>query len=330
MRGLLILYFIFCLIPGSQNSPAQMNPSLFQPFPERPAPDEKVPYPGSASPEQAEEMSKEGMTTIVLEHSGEERLSYRNFKIKNTKAGLTVSKNGKRLLFIRNRSERWIGMFGLKNLLGAKGKQLIYLTGPDGMHCCNLFFIVDLTSARPRLIFDSEKYQVQGNLDIFFHLGIFDAGGDGKMEIIQEAGGPWDNNCAYVSRTRVEAGFTYDSKAKKYLPLKAFTPYQQNWNKKYQALLERSNAAIKAGQNPEESGCGYDQIARTIAYSYLYVGKEKEALGFLRKNYLSVTYDDNGDAHFDPAATKKNIKKYIAEIRREARWNKLYRAVYRR
>lgn len=271
-----------------------------------------------------------------LEYSGNDRISYNGFDIVNSEKGISINKKGKRLLFIKNQYEdidgkTQPGRFGLRKLLGGNKKQLIYRTWTGGNHCCQYFSILDLSSSIPRKIFNSIDYEVQANLDVYKKeaLGNFDNDKDGKLEFTQQETPYFFENCAYVSTPRIQVGFKYDEKIKKYLPMKGFVPDQKKWMDEYGKKLQEANNAIKNNQWPEMGNCEYDSLMLSIAFSYIFAGREKEGYNYLEKNYFALE-SEKDSVHFSQSLTRETIKNYKSDIRKTLSNNKLYKAIYNR
>lgn len=264
-----------------------------------------------------------------------DRTIYKNFEIENLENGLSISKNGKKLLFIKNQNgyeKPQKGKFELISLLG-KDKELTYQTWTGGNHCCVYFSIVDLSMTKPRLIFSSMDYDVQGNLDLYNGLGTFDENENNRKGISQKITiyiPSILNNCAWISLPTVEVGFEYDDKIRKYIPSKKLTPLQNKWNKEGEQEINEANKKIKNGILPEMYFCEYTTVITSVVLSRIFTGNKKEADDFLEKNFLDYELEESDKVSFDPAKTKQTVKELKKEIEEAVVKEKLYRAVYKR
>ena len=123
---------------------------------------------------------------LGIEYSESDRARYKNFEFVNSAKGLSVNKNGRRVLFLKSEHGDIggpAGKFGFTSLFGDSEKQLVYNTWTGGAHCCNYFWIVDLAPEKPKLIFAGKKFDVQHNTENDDFLGKFDMDGDGVLEI---------------------------------------------------------------------------------------------------------------------------------------------------
>lgn len=285
----------------------------------------------TSSPPPIEKINKIPPIKRDLEYSGDTTISYNGYKIRNLEKGLSISKKGKRLLFVPVAGIPF-GKFGLKSLLGGNKKQLIYETYTGGNHCCAEQSIIDLSSSTPQVIFRSLDYDVQkGEFDDFDALGTFDKENDGILEITQKFTYGLSRDCAYVSNPVIYVGFKYDKKARKYLPMKDFAPRIKEWVTELKATIEKRNISVRNNQRPEEmnSSCDYHSSVIAVALNYIYTGKEKEGFDYLEKNYLE--YDNEKDSiRFNAKTSKKIAKEIKADIRKHLASDKLYRAVYSR
>ncbi|CAN5600275.1 hypothetical protein BH10ACI1_BH10ACI1_21200 [soil metagenome] len=263
-----------------------------------------------------------------LEYSGDTTITYNGYKIRNLENGLSISKKGKRLVFIPSAGIPF-GNFGLKSLLGGNKKQLIYETYTGGTHGCIEQSIIDLSSSTPRIIFRSRNYDVSG-VDNYDTLGTFDKENDGISEITQEFTYGLGMDCAEVSNPHIYIGFKYNQSAKKYLPMKKFPPNSKEWVEELKEEIEKHNLSIRNNKRPAEAGtCEYHSSIFAIALNYIYTGKEKEGLDYLEKNYLVFDYEKDF-VRFNPKKSKEYAKKLRTEVKKYLSQDKSYKAIYNR
>lgn len=265
-----------------------------------------------------------------LEYSGDTTINYNGYKIRNLENGLSISRKGKRLIFIPSAGMPF-GSFGLKSLLGGNEKQLVYETWAGGNHGSVEHSIVDLSSSTPRVIFRSLDYDVQA-VDDYDSLGIFDKEKDGILEITQKFSSGLGTNCAEASKPNIYVGFKYNPKAKKYLPMKKFTANVKEWIEQKKAKVKEESRLIREGKAPESGGsCGYSLIVSSIALHYIYIGKEKEGFNYLEKNYLVFDYEFDGNAvRLNIEKTKSELKDLKGKIKKYLLREKIYKAIYNR
>ncbi len=263
-----------------------------------------------------------------LEFQGETTIQHEAYSIENTLAGLTISRNGRRQLFLKNNNDGWRhGVFGLRDLLKNGRRQLAYLSTTGGNHCCAEFVIVDFPKSGPSTIFRSDEYDVQmGEFDNDA-LMTFDVEGDGRLEITQRTtyglGG-----CATVSNPVTYVGFRYNGTLKRYIPMKHIAPVMVDWIAERRRRVEAENELVEKGQHVG-SPCGYDSDITAVALSYVYIGRESEGYKFYLENYRALDYSKTPPVYTSDFS-RKQAQKTLAEVRRTLAYDRLYGKVYGR
>lgn len=183
--------------------------------------------------------------------------------------------------------------FGLFNLLGGTGKQLVIEQRANKFW---RYWIVNL-SPRPAVIYDSGKY------DLVYELRASDFDGDGRSELVQHLGTFWYWICDNVRSPRPPIVFAYDAGAGRYVP--ASVKFQE-------PLLADIGARAERAREPGGL-CG----VLDVTIRYLYAGREREAWEFFGRHCAGCrTYDGS-------EAAEAGLKKMLAR-------DKLYREIRRR
>ena len=186
--------------------------------------------------------------------------------------------------------------FGPFPFLGGGTRQLaVSLTIPRG----GRHWVVDLSSTRPRVIFDSATYEVGRE-----ELSVIDIDRDGTYEISMPLTVFYMfENMSMAETPLPEIVFKYDPKARRYMPANRLFP---------DYALRRVEEDIKALKPDEET---YLSKRLDILLRYVYAGREREGWDFFDKAY----------ARADHAALKRKIK---AELRRQPLYRLLYRDAF--
>lgn len=253
-------------------------------------------------------------------------ITYNGFLITNTKEGLTVRRNGKSSMFIKNEHDSaQIGRFGVKSLLGDEKEQLIYETRTGGNHCCIYQTIVDLSGTKPRTIFRSLDYDIQGGGDGYDTLGLFDADNDGMSEITQTETF-YIEGASSASNPVIEIGFKYDKRARKYLSIRDFVPGQEHRIAKLKEIVAKANTLLKTNRQPEDLPETYDSSVIGIALNYIYADKADKGFAYLNDNYIGYNFE-NGSFVYDPKKSAKWAVEYKSDIERHLRKSRIYQVI---
>lgn len=263
-----------------------------------------------------------------LEFQDESTIEHEGYEIANTLTGLTISRNGRRHLFLKNNNDGWrIGVFGLRDLLKNGRKQLVYLSTTGGNHCCAEFVIVDFPKSRPRVIFRSDEYDVQiGEFDTDA-LMTFDVDGDGRLDITQKTTyGLGD--CARAANPVTYVGFSYSNKLKRYVPMRRLAPVMVDLIAESKSRVEAANELIEKGEFLG-SPCEYDSDITTVTLSYVYVGRESEGYDYFLRHYRTLDFSKSPPV-YNESFSRRQARGSLAEIRRTLAYDKLYSRLYRR
>lgn len=284
-------------------------------------------FPLTTFPEGAPEIDRKWTD---LEYTGNRSLWRNGYKITNTEKGLSISKKGKRLVFLKNAfTEGEFGYFGFRSLLRKGANQLVYLSRTGGNHCCVYFQIVDLSSKLPRKIFNSEDYDVQrGEVDSD-SLMTFDRENDGRLEITQKTTYSLSMDCPEAANPVSYVGFAYSERLERYVPMTKFAPGVEVAVSERKLDIERDNEKILNNQRPETIGCVYEADVTAIALSYIYTGHEQQGFEYIRRNYQTLDISSSG-FRFDKQFSKRMALKKILELKKGLVDDKLYRAIYGR
>ncbi len=263
-----------------------------------------------------------------LEFQGDATIEHEGYSIENSLDGLAISRNERRLLSMKNNNGGWRhGVFGLRYLLDNGRKQLVYLTTTGGNHCCAEFVIVDFPKSGPSMIFRSDDYGVQiVELDTDA-LMTFDIDGDGRLEITQRTTHGL-GDCATAANPVTYVGFSYNTKLKRYIPMRRLVPVMVNWIAEKRRRIELENELIEEGQYPG-SPCGYDSDITAVALSYVYIGRESEGYKFYLENYRALDYSKTPPV-YTTNFSRKQARKSLAEMKQTLAHDKLYGKVYNR
>ncbi len=243
---------------------------------------------------------------------------YENYLLKIKKnVPQVLLKNGKRWFeYKADRESYRTNVIGISRLLGKAKKQLYFVNVGSGAVCCTNYWIVDISSARPKEIYRTEDYG--GSLGDPIEL--FDADGDGVYEMVQAvyAFRYMLDECGTCS-PQPRAVLKYDRRAGKYLPAKDIYP---PWAAKI--WKEEKARVIKAFREKKFDGEGIDRgYSRTVVdllTHFIYRGREKEAWAFFDKYYVrdGTNYNDK---------SKTRVRREIKYIINHCRF---YQALYRK
>lgn len=253
-------------------------------------------------------------------------VEYNGFKINNSKKGLTISKKDRRLLFIANEQldKRLQGRFGLKTLLGGSEKQLIYETRTGGNHCCIYDSIIDVSGHEPRVLFKSSDFDVFGVPSAEDPLGLFDADGDGVVEITQTST-YFIPDGVMVSNPVISIGFRFNKKLNTYVPTGKFVPGQAEWVADMKRTIEKANTRIENDNQPE-SLIGYDSLLMNVALNYAAIGELKIGFDYLKNNTFAYEFKDN-KFHYDSKNSVGWALELQSKVRKHSHSVKAYRLI---
>lgn len=174
---------------------------------------------------------------------------------------------------------------GRSHLLGPQSNEIYVAAVGPGAVCCTNYWIVDVTSSKPRLIFQGEEHGRFRDA-----IEIFDQDGDGMYELAQS------DSCFRYFMERCgtcspepKAAFKYDPKRGRYLPargvrqdfVKAWMTRAENKVKtQYKALQQKPDPSVEFEMN--------DQVLELFV-QMLHIGEEKDGWAFFRKYYSDQT-----------------------------------------
>lgn len=157
-------------------------------------------------------------------------------------------------------------MFGAFNFLGGRARQLaVSLTVPRG----GRHRVVDLSSASPRVIFDSLDYGVGRE-----ELSVIDLDKDGTYELSMPVTAFYGfENMSMAGTPLPEIVFKYDAKARRYLPANRLFP---------EYAMRGVDEDIRALKPDDEA---YMSRRLDILLRYVYAGREREGWDFFDRAY---------------------------------------------
>jgi hypothetical protein len=187
-----------------------------------------------------------------------------------------MSKSGKQILRFKTKNEQdTYGGFlsGESRLLGPDSRQIYVVSMGPGGPCCTNYWIVDISTPKPRVIFRSEEFG-----SFREPMEIFDADGDGIYELVQ-----MDTTFRYMNddcgscTPEPRAYFKYDPAKKQYLPTTGIT---EDFIKKYlkttdEWLIEKQTK-LDADGDPT-TALEIQRRALSYAADLLFIGEEKKA-----------------------------------------------------
>lgn len=188
--------------------------------------------------------------------------------------------------------------FGAFPFLGGGAKQLaVSLTVPRG----GRHWVVDLSSASPRVVFDSLTYEVGRE-----ELSVIDLDRDGTYEISMPVTAFYMfENMSMAETPLPEIIFKYDAKARRYVPANRLFP---------DYALRGTDEDIR-GLKPD--GEAYMSRRLRILLRYVYAGREREGWDFFERAYERADRD----------ALRKKI---ASELSKEPVYRFLYRTTAKR
>jgi hypothetical protein len=193
----------------------------------------------------------------------------------------SIRKNSSVLLTFKVRSPKdyWSGLVGVSSLLGPGSKQIYFVaTGPGGV-CCTNYWIADVTSGTPQLIFRSEDHG-------YFRdpMEIFDYDRDGIYELVQ-----FDSCFRYFmgdsgsGSPEPRAVFRYDKKLGRYVPAAGIMPDFVREELRNSDKDIREKAKLLKGS--DDLGGQLDLYRAVLSHfvQLLHFGDEQEAWKFFKE-----------------------------------------------
>jgi len=222
-----------------------------------------------------------------------------------------LEKDGRNLLSFRTVNPRdrywWLAIAEAK-LLGDRSKQLYVISSGPGGPCCTNYWIVDISAAKPRLIFRSEEFgRFRDPMEIF------DEDGDGIYELKQydTCMRYFRNDCGSCS-PEPAAYFKYDKARRQYRPAKnVMEDFARERLKGTEAMIEEDFQKWRTTKDPGL----YMDLHRTVlslVTDLIHIGEEQRAWQIFHKYGATVSKEDE------------------AEIRYRLRQCEFYKALYGR
>lgn len=188
----------------------------------------------------------------------------------------SLAKNGKELLRLRTDSEKESYhsiALGQAKLTGEDSDQIYMVSLGPGAVCCTNYWIVDITSRKPRLIFRSEQFGSFRD-----PMEIFDADGDGIYELMQfdSCFRYFMDDCGSCS-PEPRAYFKYDKAGRQYLPVAGIAQnfIREGHQRSDQWLAEKHDELQRTG----DVGLSLDIRRSALAHivDLLFIGEERKA-----------------------------------------------------
>jgi len=191
-----------------------------------------------------------------------------------------LKRNSRRLLKFQVASgEYWASLVGESHLLGPESKQIyVVASGPGGV-CCTNYWIVDIASEEPRIIFRSQDFGSFRN-----PMEIADDDRDGNYELVQfdSCMRYFGDDCGSCS-PEPRAYFAYDKKLKQYRPAKGIR--QAFVKAGFSDSEQWLEAKHKEFQSTGDISVQYDLRRSLLAHiaDLLHVGDESKGWDYYRK-----------------------------------------------
>ena len=223
-----------------------------------------------------------------------------------------LTKSGKQILRFKTKNEQdtYRGFLsGESKLLGPDSKQIYVVSLGPGGPCCTNYWIVDISTPKPRTIFRSEEFG-----SFREPMEIFDADGDGIYELVQ-----FDTTFRYMNddcgscTPEPRAYFKYDPAKKQYLPTTGIT---EDFVKKYlrrtdEWLIEKQ-AKLDTGGDPT-TALEIQRGALSYMADLLFIGEEKKA----RSIFDKYIHDADIKAELDFRLAHSKFYQYIRKHPRQ-------------
>ncbi|MEZ5422071.1 MAG: hypothetical protein R2682_03125 [Pyrinomonadaceae bacterium] len=228
--------------------------------------------------------------------------------------GLTpyrLEKHGKNLLGFSTNNPRdrywWLAIAEAK-LLGERSKQLYIISSGPGGPCCTNYWIVDISTPKPRLVFRSEEFgRFRDPMEIF------DEDGDGIYELKQydTCMRYFRDDCGSCS-PEPSAYFKYDKARRQYRPAKnVMESFTREGLAKTEAMIAED---FRKWQTTKDLDLYMDLHRTVLAHvtDLIHIGNEKRAWQLFKRYGAVVGKEDE------------------AEIRRRLQQCEFYKALYGR
>ena len=185
----------------------------------------------------------------------------------------------------RHPNDYWSNLIGVSHLLGPNSNEIYAVSTGPGAVCCTNYWIMDVSSGKPRSIFRSEDF---GNFRE--PMEIFDADRDGVYELVH-----FDSCFRYfmddcgACAPEPRAYFKYDKNLGQYRPARGI---MEDFVREGMMRTEKSVAEKFASlQDHEDPGAEFDLQKMVLSHfvDLLHVGEEKKAWVFFKKYHPNRT-----------------------------------------
>jgi hypothetical protein len=244
-----------------------------------------------------------------------DRLSYAGYDVERSYdseekvSSAVIRKEGKTVVALRDGGlgpeSTEIGLFPFR---GGETKQLVIMQYTGGAHCCSIYRIYELTP-KLRLIFNDEEYGIDsvGN-----GLQPEDLDGDGRYELLQSVMTFDYFHMSHASSVFPTAIFSYDEKARKYLPAnRRFSTYLLEGIEGDLKHLEEERAKLDGG-NDIISLEAYRSAVLQVTLKYIYAGRRADGWQLFEREYQLSDKDE----------IRADLKKLLAT-------DPVYQSIYR-
>jgi len=226
-----------------------------------------------------------------------------------------LSKSGKQILRFKTKNEQdtYRGFLsGESKLLGPDSRQIYVVSMGPGGPCCTNYWIVDISTPKPRTIFRSEDFG-----SFREPMEIFDADGDGIYELVQ-----FDTTFRYMNddcgscTPEPRAYFKYDPVKKQYLPTTGITEdFVQKYLQSTDEWLAEKQAKLDSGEAEVATELDIQRGASAHTADLLFIGEEKKAWQVFDK----YVHDPKIKADIDFRLAHSKFYQYIKKHRHGAK-----------
>jgi hypothetical protein len=312
MRAVPPLILLLALAPACAGRPGHASAQSGH---AAPAPAAATPADGGAADDQS---PRELLGGLAVTHGGGP-LTYNGYEVSkevrleklpsghaNEVEYAVISRGGRRKAELRGFTETGFGAFLRMGLFPVLGGQTPQLVVEQTVHRGWRYWVVDLSSDAPRVLFDNGDYPVGHELTAA------DLDGDGRLELFQSLHLFWFFNAKLnnVNSPFISIIFKYDAAARRYAP--ANHEFQEAALRVLRGAVEkvgRERAELKAGAGSDGDLLG---AVLEVSLSYLYAGREAEGWAFYEQHYDSP----------DSGRVKAQVRKALAS-------DPVYRAITR-
>jgi hypothetical protein len=196
----------------------------------------------------------------------------------------TLNKEGRAILKFKTDpplTDYWSSLVGIASLLGPRSKQIYVVSTGPGAVCCTNYWIIDVASGTPKLIFRSQDWG-----DFRDPMEVFDSDNDGQYELVQ-----FDSCFRYfmddcgTCTPEPRVVFKYDRNAGKYLPAGGI---MQDFVSSSMKEQEEHIKQVFDRWKTEKSGADEFDLKHEVLDQFvqlLHFGKEREGWKFFRTYY---------------------------------------------